>query len=373
MNMLGYAKQNANKDFIEQPFNDVDALILAELAYVNFDLAVGSLDFVAFKDVVVQDTKAFYYGSVDYVYNEKLFNVLKASKRYQDVKVGFCRLSKDESNYKQFFALTFVLPNRIAYIAFRGTDVTINGWKEDLLMAYRDEIPGQKDALNYVKDVTKLFAGKFYLGGHSKGGNLALYSAFHMGARLEQRLIQAYSFDGPGFRTDVRELPSYQRIHERIVKYLTSNDMVGVIYNDIPDPKVIYSSGILLGGHAPFRWMISSFKKDFIYTKDRIIFSRLNEKALMNWLTDMSDEDKKMAVDVIGDLLSDCDTVYDLLLKGARIIMNGKKTIENYTPDQREKAKQIFKELGKYYLAAYSPKQYLFNKKNQNLDDAEKE
>ena len=373
MNILGYAKHNKDKDFIDLPFNDVDALILAELAYVNFDLAVGNYDFVPFKDVVIKDAKDFYYGSVDYALNEKLFDILKTSKRYQDVKVGFCRSSIDEKKAKQFFALTFLLPNRIAYVAFRGTDVSILGWKEDLMIAYKDGIPGQEDAVKYIKDISKLFTGKFYIGGHSKGGNLALYSALHMGPRLENRLIKVYSFDGPGFRKDIKLLESFERIKDKVVKYLTSNDMVGVIYNGVPNPKVIFSTGILLGGHGPFRWQINSFTNDFIYTSDRILFSHLNEKALMEWLREMSDEDKKMAVDVLLDVLSECETVYDLLLKAGRIITHGKETFENYSPYQREKAKEIYKRLGQYFLAAYSPRQYLLAKKNQSPSDDEDE
>ena len=373
MNILGYAKHNKDKDFIELPFNDVDALILAELAYVNFDLAIGNYDFVAFKDIVVADPKAFYYGSVDYAMNEKLFDVLKESKRYQDVKVGFPRASIDEKKDKQFFAITFLLPNRIAYVAYRGTDISILGWKEDLMLAYKDTMPGQADAEAYIKDISKLFTGKFYLGGHSKGGNLALFTALHMGIRLENRLIKVYSFDGPGFRKDIKLMESFERIKDKVVKILTSNDMVGVIYNGVPNPKVIFSTGILLGGHAPFRWQISSAKNDFIYTKDRILFSKLNEEALMNWLTEMSDEDKKLAVHVLLDVLSECETVYDLLLKAGRVIANGKKTFENYSPEQREKAIEIYKRLGKYFLAAYSPRQYLLAKKSQEESNKEDE
>ena len=280
-----------------------------------------------------------------------------ASKRYQNIKVGFPISSKQ--HLKQFYAVTFVLPHRVAFISYRGTDVTINGWKEDLIIAYREGIPTQKDAVEYFKDAISCFKGQFYIGGHSKGGSLAFYAAMTMTRTLEKRLIKAYSFDGPGIREDLSSYPAYKRVREKLVKYITSNDMIGVIYNQVPEAKIVYSPGILLGGHDVFAWQIDLIKGDFFYMKDRSAFSKGHEEALMNWLVEMDDKDKKFAVEVLCDFFGDSKTVYDLLLNASRNLMFGKKKWEAYTPEQKEKAKEIFKRLGKYYLQAYSPKRFL--------------
>ena len=291
--------------------------------------------------------------------NERLFKLMMKSKRYENIKVGYPKLAVDKKTLKQFYAATFVLPNRIVFISYRGTDVTINGWKEDLVIAYQEGMPAQKDAVEYFKNAISLFKGQFYLGGHSKGGNLAFYSAMTMNKSLEKRLIKAYSFDGPGIRKELSSFPAYERVRPKLTKYITGNDMIGVVYNKIPEAKIVFSPGILLGGHDVFAWQVDLIKGDFIYMKDRSAFSKGHEEALMKWLVEMSDEDKKLAVDVLTQFFGESKTIYDLLLNASRNLMFRKKEWEAYTPEQKEKAKEIFKRLAKYYLEAYSPKRFL--------------
>ena len=367
MNILGYVRNFGNKTFKEFAFNDVDALILAELAYINFDQCVSGKHFIKFKDLEIEEPKSFYYGSVDSKDNQKLFELMMESKRFKNIKVGNCKGSVDENIKEQFFAVTFLLPNETAYIAFRGTDTSILGWKEDLLLAYKDGIPGQLSAVEYLNDAVTHFDCNFYVGGHSKGGNLSIYSSLHMHHELHDRLIKTYSFDGPGFRKDIKKLPLYKYIENKIVKYLTSNDVIGVIYNEIPDAKIVFSRGVFIFGHDPFNWEIKRMTGSFSYTQDRGRTSKLNERALMSWLTEMDDSDKKMAVDVIEKLVGDSQTIYDLLLKGGRLLMDSKKRMEEYSEEDRERTKVIFKRLGKYFLSTYDPRKYLIRKNKKNL------
>ena len=158
-------------------------------------------------------------------------------------------------------------------------------------------------------------------------------------------------------------MKSYQRLESRMTKFLTTHDMIGVVYNNAPNPKIVYSDGILLGGHDPFFWSVNRRDHTFLYTKDRSILSKGSEEALMNWLEKESDESKKLAVHVIFDLFGECKTVYDLLLNGFRLLFNSKKVIEGYSDEDRENAKQIFKQLGKYFLSAYNPRKFIKQKK----------
>lgn len=63
--------------------------------------------------------------------------------------------------------MTFHLPNQIDYIAFRGTDASFVGWKEDFNLCFQENIPSQISALNYVNNYKTNH--KLILGGHSKG------------------------------------------------------------------------------------------------------------------------------------------------------------------------------------------------------------
>ena len=365
MNIINYARAFGNKTFSELPFNYVDGLILSQMSYINFHLfsiESGFTKLKSLKNNPLLDNKDLYFGSVDAKDDEKLFKLMINSRRYKNIEFGYPRLSFDEKSHKQFYAVTFLMPHNIGFISFRGTDITMVGWREDFYIAYRDSIPGQEDALEYIKMVTKLFQGNFYVGGHSKGGNLSIYACLNMYKKLHPRLINVFSYDGPGFKDAIKDHPNYELLKPKVVKFLTSNDMIGVIYNNVENAKVVYSYGILLGGHDPFRWMVDPNKIDFVYAKDRSFMSKKYEEGLMSWLNTVDEEDKRLAVHVIFEMLGDSTNVYDLLLKSGRLVVRGKKTWDEYTPQQRMRARETFKKLAKYLIAAYSPKRFLQEK-----------
>ena len=362
MNIIGYVKKLGDKTFKELPFNEVDGLIFAELSYINFHLAIPEEKFIYLKDLVVTDRKAFYKGSVDASQNRRLVKAMMVSERFKDIRIGFVKSDISHKAMKQFYALTIIMPGNVGYISYRGTDTTLLGWREDMLLAYQDGMPTQKRAVRYVKNAAKQFTGKFYVGGHSKGGNLAVYTCLHMGSRLEKRLIHGFSYDGPGFRSEISVLDSYHRIGDRMTKFLTTNDVVGVVYNKAKHPKIVYSNGALLGGHDPFYWQVNKRKACFVYSKDRSSISTAGEEALMNWLVTESDESKELAVRVLFDLFGTSVTIYDLLLNAFKLIKDGKAVIEGYSDEEKAAAKDIFTKLGKYYLHAYSPKRLIQEK-----------
>ena len=371
MNLVSYVKEFGEKTFSVEPFNDIDALILSQMSYINYNLLIPDMGFVKFKDILLFDSRDIYIDSADYFNNRTMLKLMMKCARYKNVKVGYFRQSFSKKTNKQFVAVTYILPNHTGFIAYRGTDMSLVGWKEDLYIAYRDHVPAAKDALNYLNDAVTLFKGDFYVGGHSKGGNLSVYATLHMPKKLNDRLVKVYSFDGPGFRTKIQECKNYPFIKDKIQKYLTSNDMIGVIYNNNENAKIVFSSGVLLGGHDPYRWQIDKNKVDFVYTKDRSYASKQYEEALMGWLTSMSDEDKELAVHIIFEMMGESKTVYDLLLNAGRLVISGRRRWENYTPQQRTQAREIFKKLGKYFLSAYSPKRFLGQKLIKKKADEE--
>lgn len=369
MNIIQYVRAYGDKQFSELPFNEIDSLIFSELAYINFHLVTKDTEFVKLKNLVINDPKTFYQDSVDAKKNEKLLLAMMNSKRFSDVKVGYCKLIKEEKRDLQFFAMTLIMPNREAYIAYRGTDTSLLGWRESAKIIYEKRMPGQENAIEYIKNAATLFKGKFYIGGHSKGGYLAMCAAIYMGEPLEERLIKAYTFDGPGLREDVESIPSYRRLENKLEKYLTSHDVIGVVYNRIKNIKIVYSTGILLGGHDPFKWMVNQKDMTFVYTKDRSFASKRSEEAMMNWLTKEKDEDKRLAVDVLFDMCGESKTIYDLLLNASRLIANGRKKVKEYSQRQRDEAKEIFRRLGRYYLDSYSPRRFLIERKKSSNNE----
>ena len=364
MNIIGFVKRFGDKSFKEMPFNEVDALIFSELSYINFDLAITDHKFHPFSRIHIKDKKAFYTGSVDASYNEKLVTLMIKSKRYKSLRIGFCKSCRDEKDFTQFFAFTILFPDKTGFISMRGTDTSLLGWREDFTIMYQDDMPSQEMAADYVNKVSKHFDANFYIGGHSKGGNLAIYAALHLNEKVEDRLIRVYSFDGPGFRSDITQEPAFSRIEERINKYLTTNDMIGVIYNRITNPLVVYSQGILLGGHDPFRWKVNKNGESFFYGS-RSKRSQSFENGVMNWLTTTSDMDKELAVNVLFRLLGDSTNIYDLLLKSFRLVRKAKDNLKDYSSIQIARTIEIYKRLGQLLFRSYAPRKYLVKKTDE--------
>ena len=368
MNILDYVKHIKNETFTDEPFNAVDALIFAEMGYINFGESVKGDDLITLHKLVVDDDRAFYRGSYNAVANKKLFNLIKDTRRYGDVKVGYCYVIDDLTSQTQFAAVTFILPKGEAYISFRGTDTSINGIKEDLLIAYEEYIPGAKAAADYLEKLISIFNGNFYLGGHSKGGNLALYSAFTLDEKSTSRLIKAYSFDGPGFKGKIEDFENWETILPKVDKFITSNDMIGVIYNKIKTAKTVFSTGKILGGHDLFTWQVDLDYNDFIYMQDRSVVSKQHEQALMNWLETMSDSDKKLAVEVLCEFMGEAKTPLDLVSKALKNFSDAKSKWNNYSIAQKKRVKRIYLQLAKYYVIAYTPK-ILLSRKNKKAEE----
>lgn len=374
MNIIDYIKKYKDVTLEELEFNEVDSLILSELSYMNFNLYVPRLcdnAFIKISDIKVRNYEKFSYGSVDHKNNVKLFDLLKTSERFKDLQVGLYKeglASKVNRKNKQFFALSYILPNNTLYIAFRGTDITINGWKEDFHLCLLDTIPSQYEALKYTKNVLRKVKLPFYLGGHSKGGNLANYSALNLNSRrFEKRLIKSYSFDGPGFKNGINKYPSYKEVKKKLNKYMTHRDLVGMIYNEIKKGvNIVSATGFLLGGHDPFTWRVNIKKARFVSGRRNRIYLN-SEIAFNKWLNSLSTEDKILACDMVFDLLGDTKTVYDLPKALRNIVKKYKEVTSSYSEEEVMRVKEIVKQLIKEYLRA----NFVRKKKSKKIEKAD--
>ena len=152
MNINTYLRRFGRYTLREKPFNEIDALILSELAYVNFQLVAPSIDEskakpLHLKKLVVDDPLAFYRGSVDAIQNRTMVKLMMKSRRFKDLKIGFCENVFEQKTINQFFAMTIFLPTGEAFVAFRGTDTSLLGWKEDFYFAFEEAILAQVEAL----------------------------------------------------------------------------------------------------------------------------------------------------------------------------------------------------------------------------------
>ncbi|MBO4541253.1 MAG: DUF2974 domain-containing protein [Bacilli bacterium] len=349
MNIIDYVSTFGKKTFEESPFNEVDALVFAAFSYIGFELAPEFKEdenlVVSLKEFDPFKTKKLFANSVDSAFNVSLFKKMKRSRRFSEIRFGYVEAISDPEKIIQFGALTFFLPDGTMVLSFRGTDATLLGWNEDFLLTYEKEIPSHKLSVDYAHRVLTAFPDvPFYMTGHSKGGNLAVYASAKMRQSDFDRLILAYNFDGPDFRYPPQTVEA--RRH-KWVKYMTKDDMIGIFYNFAHEPAIVYSSGALLGGHDPFFWSVNAKSPAFRRAKDRSRASYVVEKIFTRWLASLNDEDLELAVSGFVRVIGKSKTVYDLLYRGIPDLLNWKKAIKDYPEEKRTRFKEIFLALGK--------------------------
>lgn len=369
MNIIGYIKQNKEVSYLELPFNDVDGLVFSELAYINFDLLVKDkkeLKLATIKDEELTDE--VFEGSVDYKKNKVMLRLMIDAPRYRDIKIHNIQRAFSHQVANQFLAMTLVLPDNTLFLSYRGTDTTLIGWKEDMYLAFKTTILSQEQALKYAEEELKEVDTPFILGGHSKGGNLAFYTAFNLSKDKVTNLIKAYSYDGPGFKDGIKDFPNYDEVINKLVKFKTYNDVVGNFFANLKKYKVVHSPGLLLGGHDPFYWQVISRKDDFYYAKDISKASKKYSKRVMRWIDSLTYEDRELATDALFTVFGKNATVYDLYKNFIKNLRDLKKTIKKYNKEERKRLKAILKRL---FGFIFNTKKTRKMKKQQTILDTE--
>ena len=215
-NLLNYVRLRRDIDFSVRPFNEVDMLVCADLSYVDWD-GIVEKDEVSLEEACRKYLSLYSEEELKskYTFSKNLphlIDVLQDTIRYGNIKLKNYKKVYSDEDVIQFSVVTLVLPDGSFVLSFSGTDGSITGWKENLMMTYRQDLPCQILAKDYVKETiadipetSYLFGLKkkkvyprMYLTGHSKGGNLAMY-AYLKNPKLQGHIEGVKSFDGPGF------------------------------------------------------------------------------------------------------------------------------------------------------------------------------
>ena len=295
--------------FDASPFNAVDALILCQLSYLDFTNVVPSADGSA---ICLRDA-AERHGeiasqNVGLVINEQtaeLFFRAASSARFSDVMMCGAVDKYSEESEEQFCAVTFVLNKDAAFVAFRGTDDTIVGWKEDFNLAFMTNIPAQKDALAYLESAADDGAiRRIYVGGHSKGGNLALFAAANL-AKNREKLIAIYNFDGPGFLQETLSAQKFRAIEPITQSYYPQLSIIGQLFAHFPRYTVVKSSGQFLMQHDPFTWHLAAL--GFCEKAELEAGSAYFYKTFNEWFATLEKKEREEVVNALFAPLSNID------------------------------------------------------------------
>ena len=228
-----------------------------------------------------------------------------ANPRFREAWVCGYRTRFDETTEEQFAAMTFRLADGSSYVAFRGTDSTIVGWKEDFNMAFQSPVPSQESAVAYLEEAARALSGPLLCGGHSKGGNLAVYAAIMCSRTVQDRIVQAFSHDGPGFNERFLRDDRFARMAPRIDKTLPQSSIFGMIFEDQEDYSIVESTGFSLLQHNPFTWVVEG---DEFKCVERISAgARYVDSTLADWLRGVTPEARGRFIDALFEVLDVTD------------------------------------------------------------------
>ena len=304
-NFLTYA-QTAFDPFEERPFCAVDSLVFAWLSYLRLPDDMPELEGWRGLDVRELLRAECYRDMVGDLWNPEgsltLLEAVAASPRYRGVHVCGYRAVSDVVATEQFAAMAFRFPAGFSYLSFRGTDSTIVGWKEDFNMSFLSPVPSQKDAVRYIDTTVQRSEGKLILGGHSKGGNLAVYASVFARPSVKKRIITVYNNDGPGFDSNFVKHPDYLAILPRIKSIVPYCSVVGMLLNHDGDYEVVKSSQSGLMQHDSMSWQVIG--PDFETEQDLSPKSKRLNTALSAWIDGLTREQRAEFVDTLFSLVT---------------------------------------------------------------------
>lgn len=311
-NILDYIAWRGDILFSERGLNEVDGLVFSELAYMTMEDIVPGLE--AFSDpfshredrsVTIADIFPLYMNADKKrpVFQEviPLLEACAESRRFMNIPVfGFVNMVDREIS-TQFAAVCFLVEDTV-YVAFRGTDETITGWREDFDAFYIEATPAQRMAVDYLNSIGEKTECPLVVGGHSKGGNLAVFASAFCSDEVRERILGIYSNDGPGFNDSIIERAEYKNIIGRVTSIIPDSSFVGILLTTKSEKRIIKSdaqSGF--SQHNPFTWQID--RDHFITADAQSSQSVFLDEALKSWLASLNNEEKKIFITTFFDLL----------------------------------------------------------------------
>ncbi len=290
----------------QSEFNNIDALILARLSYFPFDDILPS-EHNKFITIEEAYNLSFLIKDLDsklVLKNDKpLLKILSKSERFKNMKLYGYVNDIDLEKEKQFSAITVNTGDGHYFVAFRGTDTTLVGWKEDFNMSFMDTVPAQIEAKNYLENVINRTNSPIRVAGHSKGGNLAIFSSAFINEILQNRIDKIYNFDGPGLNAKLVEKDSYIKILPKIHTFMPQSSIVGILLEHKEEYSVVYSYEKDLNQHDVYSWKIE--RDDFLYMEKTSASSVFVDNTLREWISRVDDKQREQFFDAIYKILEE--------------------------------------------------------------------
>ena len=343
-NIIDYIDWRGDLTFKYSPMNEVDAVILSQLAYIDFTGIVSS----NFNEPIsLRQASVLLASSEDFeqrvnfgpLINKEITTLLEKaskSKRFCNLKLCGFKSVLDIEQEKQFASINFIFEDKTNFIIFRGTDQSIIGWKEDFNMSFKMPIPAHIEAVNYFDKACKNLRGKFFLGGHSKGGNLALFAGAYCNEKYQKRILQIYNFDGPGFEETVLNDKRFINIKSKIKNFVPKKSIVGILLDTGIDKTIVESSNNGIMQHDPVTWNVLG--NNFVTTEELSKESQFIDKTLKNWLKKTDKEKRENFIEALFNIIESAEAnniteITENWFKTSAKIINHLRKIDNETKD----------------------------------------
>ena len=333
-NIMDYISWRGDLSFEQSQFNEVDNLILACFSYVNLDGISAVTKQKLTKEFMKLHTMKELEADKSFI-RLAPFMMMEMAK---SVRFGKCVVRNYVNDIvteaeQQFAAMEIVLEDGTSYVSFRGTDDTIIGWKEDFNLS-TGVVPAQKRAIEYLQKISEHTDGMLRVGGHSKGGNLAIYGSV-MCKSAHEKILEIYSNDGPGFSREFQELPETKEMMPKIIRIIPEYSIIGTLLEHEKEPVIVASSSKGLLQHDGFSWEVQGpalVRRDSL-NKTALRFIEILHK----WIDGMDMEQKRLLIEDLFATLqaSGYENLSEVQSGGLKSLAAMVKRVEKFAPESR--------------------------------------
>ena len=353
MNIFDYTKYYCDYTFSDKSFNEVDNVIFSMLAYNNFEGIVKKNE--KNKVTIEEASKLFFEKyTIEEIKNNilavreasKLLKLVSKTKRFKDIKMS--NYTYVSNSNCQFSAVTFNLYDNTYYVAFEGTDELLSGWQEDCEMAYKFPVEAHTLSKKYLDKHFTVKRCNLIIGGHSKGGNLAMVSAMYANYFVKNKIIKVYSNDGQGLRKAQIDSKFYKKIEDKFIHIIPNYSIVGLLLRHTDNYIVVKSNKKGLLAHDATTWQVSydHFEKEKLSR-----FSKVFDEGFSTWLDKYDDEKRRLFVKNVFKIIKEnnIESLTEVRLK-KELIENVLKSSKNIDPLVKEMLVDLLKVVNKTNL-----------------------
>ena len=349
--LIDYLEKVENLTFDQEPLNILDKVCINEIGYLTYEKWLTASDLK--KPINLHDFAEGKELNPDYSFmvtkeRVELAEAIVRSRRFASLSLSNYRSVLDKEVEKQFAAMIFSLPELDYHqLVFRGTDDSVIGWKEDFQLTYSREIPAHRSAMTFLEDHLPNLSGHITVSGHSKGGNLALYSAVQSSTSLREKIAELLLLDSPGLMKSLLEKPSYQELKARMTVIRPQDSVVGVmLYWDRP-AQLVAAEGIGFAQHNALTWEVDLVANDFVYEDQPTELSQRLKETFQEWIETLPNQQLKLVCDLFFDTILDSgiESLDDISIKTLPKLGQLLQEFGNLTDQQKKVLQDGFNQL----------------------------